>query len=256
MHWWQKNLCFNLRWINKWPVVERINQNDSSFSPLFAAGSLFIFRFERFDFMKIKAIGMICSLQQKKKKDEKRNKANAFMHLLGHVTNVIVITSYCHCTYRGVSLLVFFSLAFLRYDFVRLTVFILCNFVQHIVEQLFAFYKMKETEQQTKKKRIYFVSPCIDYHDEERWFSSVQFSLVRIITEIHWSGHHKIVWWSVQVCNSDRWCIFNAVCEWNMHVVERENIHVTMRNHRKIFCSIAWTQYLERPWVQNIKKER
>lgn len=47
--------------------------------------------------------------------------------------------------------MVFVSLAFHRYDFVKLTRFTVCNLVEHIFEQPFDFYKMKETEQTNEK---------------------------------------------------------------------------------------------------------
>lgn len=44
------NHCYNLCWIYKWPIVERIIQSDCFFS---------FSRFKPFDFMNIKVIGMM-----------------------------------------------------------------------------------------------------------------------------------------------------------------------------------------------------
>lgn len=64
--------------------------------------------------------------------------------------------------------------------------------------------------------------------------------------------HYRIVWACNCLCCCYSWFRLCAC------VVERENIHITMRarNHRKIFCSIARSKYLERHTIMCPNKFR
>lgn len=100
MHWLQKNLCFHLCWIDKWPVVERINQNGSSFSPLLAVDSSFISRFKTFDFMEISDWnGLYYRLCSLKKKDRWKKKHTKCIHTPCRSRNEHYSHHmYCHCS--------------------------------------------------------------------------------------------------------------------------------------------------------------